>query len=154
MQTLRKGERLLGLAPGCHDVSSCQRDLNKTQHDLSFVDLDICFVKHAHSAVDVRLRRQYVTAPQEQHAEVVLRPGQGEAVVESLVDRQRLLCEASGLFELSEFLVSKAQAAVHERQLLQVLDHVGSLDRLLVAVDRGLPVVDRDQRMAEHPEQA
>ena len=70
------------------------------------------------------------------------------------MDGQRLLCEASSLFQLSEFLVSKAQAAVHERQLLQVLDHVGSLDRLLVAVDRGLPVVDRDQRMAEHPEEA
>ena len=59
----------------------------------------------------MRLAREGIAPAQQQHAEVVLGPGERDPVVQRLVDRQGLLREAARLVELAHLLVREAEPA-------------------------------------------
>src|SRR5260370_26574885 len=99
--------------------------------------------------------RRYKLAKMKQHpAEVVQRAGLRKAVMERLVNRQGFLRIAARLADLPHLLVGKAQAAVDERELMKVLDHLRRRDCLFVTSDGSLPLLGRNKLVAEDSQQA
>src|SRR5205085_11355906 len=115
-------ESLPGPGLGRVDVAQLELQLAQARERVAQATLNAFDLVDPERAKEVGARRAQLAHSDQHVAEVVKRPGQREAVLQGLVDRERLLRIAGRLAELSKLLIGAAEAAVHERKTVQILD--------------------------------
>src|SRR5216684_8362908 len=108
---------------------------------MALPQLDARLLKDAQGEVEVLPRLLQIALSDEHEAEVVLSPGDREAVVEQLVDRDCLLRVLARPNQIAKMLVSSPKVRIHLPEAAQVLKLASHLNGLRVVVDRFRPLV-------------